>query len=326
MKQILGSIFLLAILNMQNVHAKILKVGTLTPEGTTWSNNLKEMAKEIKAATNGEVELKPFMGGVSGDEPDVLRKIRVGQMQGGIFTGRTLGEINGDVRTMELPFNFKLDRTKAINTLNLMTPYYNKGFEKKGFINLGFFEVGQVYLVSTKKAKGLDDLKGLKIWSWEGDTLVSTMVESLKLVSVPLALPDVLASLSTGVIDAAYSSPLGILALQWQTKIKYLLDFPVAYSVAAFLISEKEWAKIKPEHQKMILSISNKFAAKSNEVTAKENEDALVALKKMGVEFVKFPESDLKKSDSIRADVIGKLKGKLFTNETLSLINKEIGK
>lgn len=309
-----------------SAYAKTLKVGTLTPEGTTWSNNLKEMSKEIKTATNGEVELKAFLGGVAGDEPDVLRKIRVGQMHGGIFTGRTLGEINGDVRSIELPFNFKLDRAKAISTLNVLAPYFNKGFEKKGFVNLGFFEVGQVYLVSTKKAKGLDELKGLKIWSWEGDTLVATMIESLKLVSVPLALPDVLASLSTGVIDAAYSSPLGVLALQWQTKIKYLMDFPVAYSVAAFLISQKEWNQIKPEHQKIILEITNKFATKSNEVTAKENEEALASLKKMGVEFVKFPDSDLKRSEAIRTDVANKLKGKVISEEAIKMVNKEIGK
>lgn len=317
---------LLSLFFMQSLFATTLKLAVLTPEGTTWSNSLKDMAKEIKTATNGDVELKIYYGGVAGDEPDVLRKIRVKQLHGGIFTGKTLGEIYGDVRALELPFNFKLDRNKAYQTLVKMTPTFNAGFTKKGFKTLGYYEVGLIYLVSTKKATNMDELKGLKIWAWEGDQLVATMVESLKLVSVPLALPDVLASLSTGVIDAAYSSPLGILALQWQTKIKYLVDFPVAYSVAAFLISESEWAKVKPASQKIIEDIAKKYSDIANQTTIKENEDALASLKKINIEFLKFPESDMKKGDAIRADVVNKLKGKLISAEAINTLNKDLGK
>jgi len=317
---------LMSLFFVQSLFATTLKLAVLTPEGTTWSNSLKDMAKEIKTATNGDVELKIYYGGVAGDEPDVLRKIRVKQLHGGIFTGKTLGEIYGDVRALELPFNFKLDRNKAYQTLVKMTPTFNAGFTKKGFKTLGYYEVGLIYLVSTKKATNMDELKGLKIWAWEGDQLVATMVESLKLVSVPLALPDVLASLSTGVIDAAYSSPLGILALQWQTKIKYLVDFPVAYSVAAFLISESEWAKVKPASQKIIEDIAKKYSDIANQTTIKENEDALASLKKINIEFLKFPESDMKKGDAIRADVVNKLKGKLISAEAINTLNKDLGK
>lgn len=318
-------LFLVLLLSL-SVQAKTFKIACLTPEGTTWSNSLKNMAKDVKAATNGEVEFKVYYGGVSGDEPDVLRKIRVGQMQGGVFTGRTLGEIHGDMRVLELPFNFKTDREKAYKTLVAMTPEINQGFQKKGFKNLGFYEIGQVYLVSTKKATSLDALKGLKIWSWEGDTLVAAMVESLKLVSVPLALPDVLSSLSTGVIDAAYSSPLGVLALQWQTKIKYLLDFPVAYSVAAFLIKDEEWKKLTADQQKKVEDVANKYLAEAQVATVKENEEALKSLKNLGVEFIKFPESDMKQSDAIRLDVIKRLKGNLLSEQAIQHLSKQIGK
>ena len=115
--------------------------------------------------------------------------------------------------------------------------------------NLGFFEIGNVYFVSQKKTDSLKSMMGVKIWSWEGDELVSTMIESMKFVSVPLPLPDVLSSLSTGIIEAAYAPPLGILSLQWNTKIKYLIDFPTAFSIGALLISKKSWDKISAKDQ-----------------------------------------------------------------------------
>ena len=238
----------LLLLGSQTFAAK-LKVGVLAPEGTNWAKNMKKMAKEIKKATNGDVNFKFYFGGSQGDEVDVLRKVRINQLQGGVFTGKTLGEIEGDIRVMEIPFQFGADREKAWSTLEKLAPYFDKKLAAKKFQNLGYFEIGMVYFVSQKKTPDLASLGGVKIWSWEGDKIVSEMMKTLNLVSVPLPLPDVLSSLSTGVIEATYSPLMAMVALQWNTKIKYLVDFPIAYSVGAFLLSDKAWNKIKPEHR-----------------------------------------------------------------------------
>ena len=303
--------------------AQQLKVAVLVPEGTTWGNSLRKLSKEVETVTGGEVTLKIYYGGVSGDEPDVLRKVRIGQMQGGIFTGKVLGDIHGDLRAVEIPFTFYQNQKKASDTLQKLTPTLNEGLKKKGFVNLGFYEVGQVYVVSTKKISTLDELKGVKIWSWEGDKLVEAMLNSLELVSVPLALPDVLSSLSTGIINAAYAPPLAILALQWQTKIKYLVNFPTAFSIGALLISDKSWAKIKPDHQKKIMEASERLTKEANGKSIAESAQALEQLKKSGVEFVSFPEADYKKAASVRGDVIKKLKDTYISSKIIQEVDKE---
>ena len=144
--------------------AQQVKLAVLVPEGTTWGNSLKKLSREIDTATKGEVKFKVYYGGVAGDEPDVLRKVRIGQFHGGIFTGKILGDIYGDVRAMEIPFTFYDNQKKASETLTKLTPEFNQGLKSKGFVNLGFFEVGQVYVVSTKKVSTLKELKGVKIW------------------------------------------------------------------------------------------------------------------------------------------------------------------
>ncbi len=297
--------------------ALTLKIACLAPEGTTWATMVKKFAKEVKKSTNGKVKFKVYFGGVAGDEPDVLRKIRIGQFHGGIFTGRTLGNIYGDVRVMEVPFTFFHDRDKAMDVLKKMSPYFNNGFEKAGMKNLGFFELGLAYLVSTKKATNLDNLKGIKIWAWEGDMLVKALMESLNLVSVQLALPDVLSSLSTGIIDAAYNAPIGTLALQWQNKVKYLINYPVAFGISALLVDMKNWKKISSEHQKLILKLGDKYSSMANTRTNIENGEALQAMKKLGIEFIDFPKSDLAKASQIRANTISKLKDKLISTTAI---------
>lgn len=314
---------LLLSLSMNAIAAQQVKLAVLVPEGTTWGLSLKKFAKEVETVTNNEVTFKVYYGGVAGDEPDVLRKVRIGQLHGGIFTGKTLGDIYGDVRAMEIPFTFYDNQKKASATLNKLAPHFNQGLKSKGFVNLGFYEVGQVYVVSTKKVSNLNELKGMKIWSWEGDPLVNALLESLELVSVPLALPDVLSSLSTGIINAAYAPPLAILALQWQTKVKFLVDFPTAYSIGALLVSDKLWTKIKPDHQQKIMSLAAKYVKEANDKSVVESEQAKAQLKKSGIEFVSFPDADYKRASSVRGAVINKLKDKYISSKMIQELDKE---
>ncbi len=308
------------------VASKTIKIAVVAPDGTSMAKSIKQMSKEIKKATNGQIKLKTYYGGSQGDETDVLRKIRIGQLHGGIFTGKTLGDINGDIRIVEIPFTFSHDRKKAWNTLDKMTPFFNKKIEKNNFKNLSFFEIGLVYLVSKKKISRLEELHGAKIWAWQGDPLVAALIEEMKLVSIPLPLPDVLTSLSTGIIDTVYSPPLGILALQWNTKIKYLLDFPLTYSIGAFLIDKKVWDSLDSKYKPVVESICKKYFKKINEDNNRENLESLKFFKESGVEFIKFPDNDYRKIIQVRQELIKALKRKLISDEAFIKLNRIIGK
>ena len=128
-----------------------LKFAVLAPKQTSWGKSLVKMTKEIKKATDGKVKFKIYYGGVKGDEPVVRRLINAKMLDGGIFTGKTLGEINGDVRVMELPFTYFGDNKSALEDLGNLQSYFNQGFRKQSYENLGFFELGSVYFVSQKK-------------------------------------------------------------------------------------------------------------------------------------------------------------------------------
>ncbi|MCF8058815.1 MAG: TRAP transporter substrate-binding protein DctP [Bacteriovoracaceae bacterium] len=311
-------------LTMTSSFAGRIKVGVLAPEGTNWAKHMKEMGKEIKTKTNGDVSFKFYFGGAQGDEVDVLRKVRINQLQGGIFTGKTLGDIHGDTRVVEIPFVFGGDRGKAWNSVQKLTPFFNKGLEAEGFKNLGFFEIGLVYFVSQKKTENLAALKGVKIWSWEGDKIVEAMIEKMKLVSVPLPLPDVLSSLSTGIIEAAYAPAMPIIALQWSSKVKYLVDFPIAFSLGSFLISKKAWSSISAANQKIVAEVAKVYMAKVNESNIADNVEALNAIKANGVEFIKFPKADEETAKTLKQEIMTKLKGKLFSEEALKKLNSSL--
>ena len=208
----------------------------------------------------------------------------------------------------------------------MLAPSFNQNYEKNKFKSLGTFEIGQVYFVTQKKIKDLESIKSLKIWSWDGDPVVNAMFEAMNLVGVPLALPDVLSSLSTGIIDAAYAPGLGIIALQWNTKIKYVVDFPISYSVGAFLITQDAWSKIAPADQKIVSDISKKYEAEINITNTKDNEDALKIMKSQGIEFIKFSDADVKTAQGYRKKMVEKLKGKVFSDAIVKKLDAELAK
>jgi len=320
MKQII-LLFILTLFSYSSF-SQTIKLATIVPKGTSWAKTLQKMANEIKEKTDDKVKFKIYYGGVQGDEPDVLRKTRIGQLHGGIFTGKTLGDVFSDVRAIELPFNYYQDEAKALAAIAKNEKYFSENIKKNGFVNLGFYGIGKVYVVSTKKVENINQMKGIKMWAWEGDRIIEAMMNSLGLVSIPLALPDVLTSLSTNMIESAYAPPLGILALQWQSKVKYLINFPTAYTIGSLLITNEKWDKIKPAHQKIVEEISLKYIDEANKLAVVDNQNAMEELKKLGIEFVEFSKEDLANAEQIRKDVISKLEGKVLSKYIIQSIEE----
>ncbi|MCY4524197.1 MAG: TRAP transporter substrate-binding protein DctP, partial [Halobacteriovoraceae bacterium] len=214
------------------------------------------------------------------------------------------------------------DGKKAWSTVQKMSGYFSEKLKEKEFVNLGLFELGFVYVVSRKKIANLDELGKVKLWAWEGDNLAASMIQAMKLISVPLALPDVLSSLSTGIIDAAYAPPMGIVALQWNSKIRYLVDFPIAYSIGAFLVHEKYWNRIPENLRKIVVKIADPYIAKVNAANMRDNKESLQAIREMGVNIINFSDKDKTRAKSYRKKVIAKLTGDLFSKEALDKLNQ----
>ena len=219
---------------------------------------------------------------------------------------------------LELPFSFYADHRKAAKVLKILTPELDKGIRENGLKNLGFFGIGMVYLVSQKKVIGLKELQGVKIWYWEGDRISQAMIDILKLSAVPVPLPDVLNSLQTGILQAAYAPPLGIASLQWDSKVSYLVDFPLAFALGGFLLSQKAWKKIvSPSYRKSIEEIAFRHIQEIDKNNIKDNRMALNAFKTKGITFLTFPSEDIERGKDVRDKVVARLAGKELSSNII---------
>jgi TRAP-type C4-dicarboxylate transport system substrate-binding protein len=261
-----------------------IKVALVTPEGSTWTNALYKLAKEVEQRTDGNVVFRVYAGGVSGDELDVLRKMRVNRIQAAGFSGVGLGVILPEIRVLEAPLLFRsyaeVDRVKSQLFDRFVT-----GFAEKGFVLLGFAEAGFVYFFARPPMTGSDGLDPLKMWAWKGDPVAKSTLEAFGINTFPLHLADVNTGLETGMINSFYSPPLAAIAFQWYAKIRYMLDFPIVNSTGAFLIRKRTFEKLSEDHQKILREQSHRFCDELVRLSREQNEEAIKLLKASGIVF-----------------------------------------
>ncbi len=299
----------------------MIKFATLAPEGSTWMNSMHEMDDEVRARTENRVGFKFYPGGVMGDEKDVLRKIRNGQLHGGGFTGFGLGSVASDVRVLEMPFMFQnmgeLDFVRSE-----IGDQLDQVFDEGGYLNLGWVDVGFIYIFSKKPIATPEDLASARMWVWAGDPLAELFFKAFGISPIPLSAPDVLTALQTGVIDSAYSSTLGCIALQWFTRISYMTDVPITHGMGAALISKKALRKVSAEDLAIIQEVASPILRQLTEKTRIQNLEAIQEMEKEGVKVVEVSESVHQQFFETGQGAWDEGAGKLYSVELLEKVKK----
>ncbi len=264
-----------------------LKFASLIPADTAWMNNIQDWADELHTKSSGRIKVKIYAGGVMGDEPDVLRKIRSRQLQGAFFTGYGIGRIYPPARVLEMPFLFK-NTDESDYVRKQIMPDIEKGFKEKGFELLGWPEVGFLHFFSKYPINSLEQLKTRHIWLWQGDPMGEAFSSAAGVSPVPLSIMDVYTQLSAshGSIDTVYNSPFGALAMQWHTKLKYASHIPITNGIGGIVVSQRFFKSLPADLQQLLKTTGNITAEKINQVSRQDNQKSIDLLKQSGIQFM----------------------------------------
>jgi len=294
----------------------VLKIGTIAPEGSSWVKAFREISKELDQKTNKQVSLRLFPGGILGDEEDMLRKTKVGEIQGALLTGGGLGLIFKDIRILGIPFLFQ-NYQEVDAVLGSMDSFYQKGLLDNGFKSMGWAEQGFIYLLSKEPIRNAADLKKGKVWIWEDTPIGKAVFKELGVNAIPLPVTDVLMALQTGMVDTVYSSPLAAIAVQWFTKVSYMTDVPLAYSIGAVVLRKADYEKIPAAHRPVVETAFSRQLAPLKEQLRKENEKAIQVLQGKGIKLVSPSARDLKELQTLCFKGISTLGEDQFSKKTL---------
>ena len=295
-----AAVAILALVLPGVAQAQRIKLATLVPDGSIWDRSLKEMGATWRADTKGRVKLDIFAGGVAGDEDDMVRKLRIGQIQACLFTASGLGQIEPAFNVFEIPMLFESDAEIEF-VLDGIKADFEKRLESQGYVMLHWAHAGWMHVFSSKPIESYDDFERLKHFVWGGGTRVAKWYEELGIRTVPLSAPDVQTGLQTGLVDVVPSTPLAALSLQWFRTAPYMFERRLAPLVGGTVVSERVWRKISDADKTALLAAAKKAEERIFRDVPQDELEALKEMQNRGLTVTKIKTEDLERWQALAA-------------------------
>lgn len=263
----------------------VIKLGTAAPVGSPWHLLLKETAQEWDKITSGKVKLKIFAGGTMGNEGDMVKKMRIGQLQAAALSSIGLHEITPEPMVLDMPL-FIESREQHKSMLDQVGPRLEKALQQKGYIVLNWGEVGFVRFFSTKPRATLAQMRDSKLFVWEGDPAAVDAYKAGGFHPVVLSATDIIPSMQTGMIDTVAYPPAYALAIRLNDKAKYMSDLVWSLLSGALVVSKKTWDQVPEGLREPMLKVAHQIGDRTNEQSRKMEDEAMAKMKSQGLKVI----------------------------------------
>ena len=260
----------------------ILKLATITPDNTPWNNTLYAGVEQIEKLTNGRVRIKIFGNGLAGEEREVLRKIRLGSVDAGVFTALSLKSVVPETLVLSLPY-FVRNQKDLYKMLAELTPDFNQSFAKNGYEALGWVFSGWIYMFYKDDIRNPNQVGKVRLGVNPAEPELQAAWQALGFRMNTVSFSDTFISLQNGLLTGFYATPVGALAYQWFTFTPHMLNSRVAPLLGNILVSSKSWRRINPNDQKIIRSEMGKMIKNFSNVAVAQDMKALAVMKKNGL-------------------------------------------
>lgn len=302
-----------------------IKLGSIAPASSPWGQALDELAVEWREITGGAVRLVVYHNGVAGSEQDILSKIRMNQLQAGIFTSSGLSALSPEVLTLSIPLLVPDDA--ALDTALAATrPLMEKRILAKGFTVVAWSKVGWLKFFANKKVSGPTEFKALKIAGGIENETLSGAFRSLGFQLIPIPINEVMTSLNAGMIDSFYSAPLGAASWQWFAKAPYMLDLPLAPFVGVLVVGNRAWKRIPAAWREELKAVTEALISSLDDKAVELDRYAVDEMKKYGLTVVQPSAGDIAAWRDDMAEGIKPSIGTVFPDDMYQAVLKALGR
>jgi TRAP-type C4-dicarboxylate transport system substrate-binding protein len=268
-----------------SAQAVLVKMATLVPDGSSWHLILKETADKWRAASNGGVTVRLYAGGVAGDDPDVVRKMRLGTLNAGVLTSVGVAEIDKSVYALGVPMMYD-SYEEVYYVLEKMRPRLESSLEAKGFVVLNWADGGWVHFFAQKPVATPDDLKALKLFSWASDALSVDLWKSAGFNPVPLPATELATALQTGLVNALGCPPQVAVIAQYYNNAKNMTALPWQLLLGATVINKTVWERIPAGTRPALLQAARDSGTRLQAEVRKTGDRDVEAMRKRGLNVV----------------------------------------
>src|ERR1700689_928880 len=267
---------LLAVALATNASAQTrIRLATLIPSGTSYHHSLQEMGEKWKKASNGNIALTIYADGTMGSEDEIVRRMRIGQLQAALLTVAGISDINPAVGALQkMPLVYRsLDEAAYVR--GRLAEDLNKRLADKGFVVLFWADGGWIRFFSKDAGVLPQDFKKMKIFVTAGDVAQSELCKSAGFNPVLLELSDALTSLQTGMIDAIPTIPLHALSNHFYLSTHHLLELNWLPLVGALIVTKKSWDALPQAQRAAMMKSAEECSQEFQVLGRKEAEESV---------------------------------------------------
>jgi TRAP-type C4-dicarboxylate transport system substrate-binding protein len=295
-----------------------LRIASLVPEGSSWMKVLNAWNKTLKERTDGKLKLRFYPGGSQGDERDFVRKMRVGQLDGGVVTMTGMSMLIPAMNVLVLPGLLetyeKLDRVRE-----KMAPEFGAMFEKEGFKLVGWGDAGKTRLFSAQPIKRPSEIKAMRPWVWKDDPIFVEFYQVIGASAVRLGVPEVYPALQTRMVDVISSSAITAVSFQWYTRVKYMTAHNSAIIVGGTMMRKDKYDELPPDLQAAFDSTAASAHEIPNKVVRQEDEKAYKVVVDKGIQPVDAGDGKAE-WDEAHKKVRDNLTGRMFPKSLVAAV------
>lgn len=300
-----------------------LRIGTMAPKNSLYHRQLLEVGEAWRKA-EGDGKVLVYPDGSQGGETDMVRRMRIGQLQGSLLSVNGLETIEPSIAALQtMPLMFRSwDEVDYVR--EKMRAGMEQKFYDKGFVILAWGDAGWVRFFTKQPAAAPADFQGMKFFAWGSEAAQQEIMKSLGYTPVPLEVSDILPAIQTGMINAVPSTPYFALATQIYTSAPYMLDLNWAPIVGALVVTRKAWDEMSPATQAAVRDAAAKAGEKMRSQARKEVDEAVEAMKKRGLTVTRPDAEQLKAWRKLADELYLRIRGRLVPTETFDEVVRHL--
>lgn len=276
-------VLLLATSLSSTIGAVNIKLASVAPEASPIGEALNRMASEWRRITNGAVTVRVFHNALAGGEEDVIRKIRIGQLQAGIFTSQGLSLIEPSTLTLSAPMLIA-NNEEYEYVLNQIRPTLEGRIEDQGYKVIGWNRAGWIRFFSKEPFSVPDDLRNRKLAVGEGEESLFRAFDIMGFRPTIRPGESLLTPLNSGTIDTVFLLPYVFAALQLFGVVPHMLDLEVAPVMGAILIDQRVWNRIPDQYHRQLQESAEQIANEMQSEIARLEQEAIETMEQYGLE------------------------------------------
>ncbi|GHC57627.1 exported protein [Alcaligenes pakistanensis] len=220
------------------------------PDSNFLTQNAREFAADVKAATNGELNINVQSNSVLLKRPEVKRGVQQGVVQVGEMLVAAIGNEDPMFEVDSVPFlASSFDQSEKL--WKATRPFLAERLDKQGIILVYGSPWPPQGIYTKKPVEQLSDLAGVRFRAYSPAT--SRLVSLMGAVPTTVQTPEVPQAFSTGIIDAMLTSPAtGVDSQAWDY-VKYYYDAQVFIPQSFVIMNKRAFQRLPENVQKAVL-------------------------------------------------------------------------